>query len=410
MSLQISGKLCRKYFKTGILFILLSLMGGYLITNLNYFSSSAHPGGGHRFQRDSETPPRPTARARFIPTTVQYSHPAHHPTNTNIYHLARKAKYVQHFETYFQLFVRERENHLELQIAVPPQLRLESSMLGVSLYTFSLRDTLTYNTVNKPSDCQSSLFNDHYGYQVNNPAESMALPLAMSDYGRYYCFRIRLKVDKPGFNFGPYKIFAVNRQIQTMGVNNSVNHNINNSMGFSQSIMQSTYYDYNLNRFDGPNEQNDARDAYYNHINNYFNLYTHQTTNRLDLRIYKPTGIAMPGRDMKYFELEKIEYTTVQERGDCGRAIFEQDVRQIDDMPTTTPATISLTPAAVDHGLYYCLKIGLEGERSWAGNLHPYKIFFVSQRITSSPATTYNSASSIPPTSSTTRHRLHLSN
>ena len=382
MSLQVSGKFCRKYFKTGILFILLSLMGGYLITNLDYFSSSAHPGVGYRLQRNSETPPRPTARAGFIPTTVKHSYSNHHPTNVNPFHLARKAKYVQYLETHFQLFVRERENHLELQIAVPPQLRLESNLVGVRLYNFSLQDTLAYNTVNTPSDCQSSLFNNHYSYQVNDPAESMALPLAMSDYGRYYCFKIRLNVDKPRYNFTPYKIFVVNRQIQTMGVNNSVNHNINNSMGFSQSVMQSTYYDYNLARLDN-NAPSDARDAYYNHINNYFNLYTHQTTNRMVLRIYKPTGIAMPGRDVKYFELEKIEYTTVQERGDCDRAIFEQDARQIDDTPAATPATISLTPAATDYGLYYCLKIGLEGEKAWASNMHPYKIFFVPQRITS---------------------------
>ena len=409
MFLQVSGKFCRKYFKTGILFILLSLMGGYLITNLDYFGSSAHPGSGYRLQHNNETAPEPTARVGFIPTTVKHSYSNHHPTNTNIYYLARKAKYEQYFETHFQLFVRERENHLELQIAVPPQLRTESSALGVSLYNFSLRDTLAYNTVNTPSDCQRSLFDDHYSYQVNNPTESMALPLAMSDYGRYYCFKIRLNVDKPGLDFKPYKIFAVDRQIQTMGVNNSVNHNINNSMGFSQSIMQSTYYDYTLNRLNG-NLQNDARDAYYSHINNYFNLYTYQTTNRLDLRIYKPTGIAMPNRDVKYFELEKIEYTTVQERGDCDRAIFEQDVRQIDDTPTATPAAISLTPAAADHGLYYCLKIGLEGEKAWASNLHPYKIFFVPQRITSSTATTDNSAWSITPASSTARYRLRTSN
>ena len=405
MSLQISGKLCRKYFKTGILFILLSLMGGYLITNLDYFSSSAHPGGGHRFQRDSETPPRPTARAGFMPTTVQHSNSNHYPANSLPDYQARKAKYVQHFETYFQLFVRERDNHLELQITVPPQLSLEGGLHGVGLYDFSLRDTLQYNTVNKPSDCQYDLFNGHYSYQVNNPAESMAIPLAMNDYGRYYCFGIGLNVDKPGFDFKPHKVFVVNRQIQTAGVNNSIDHNINNSVGLRQSIMQSTYYDYNLNWMAG-NNQDDERDAYYNHINNYFNLYTLQTTNRLDLRIYRPTGIAMPGRDVRDFGLETIEYTTVKKRSDCDRAIFEQDVRQIDDIPTT----ISLTPAAADHGLYYCLKIGLEGERSWEGNLHPYKIFFVSQRITSSTATSDNSASSIPPTSSTTRHRLHFSN
>ena len=364
---RINGKPCRAILKFTIPAAACLMIGWYLATGTSITSLSAYPGGG---------PPEvqmQSAPAGFQTTTVQHTY---YKIYSKVY-LKEGAyqTYGEHLDAHFKLFLREQNGQLRLSIAVPPELRyVYSNDNGTA--NFRLRDELFFNTVKAREDCTKNLFWKHHKMIFKDPEPEMSLPLAASDYGRYYCIKIRLNVDKPGWNFKPYKVFVADNPIVATGVD----AHEGDYLDFSRTIMRSTYYDYN--HIWGSNRPSGARHHYYRHLNEHFTLYTRQADGRLDLRINLPDGVALPGtRNINDFELKSLEHVVVNRKADCDRQAFESGATSHDQ----PEISMSITPTSADYGLHYCFKAGIKGERSWASDFNPYRIFYV-PRPTTMPA------------------------
>ena len=281
------------------------------------------------------------------------------------------------------------DNQLQVMVYLPPRYAAEHAQSKPPFmnYTIDFRlhreDPILYNTVRDPADCHANLFGQHYAMSVEDPTTSFSMPLSASDYGRYYCFKVRMKVSVPGFDLMPYKIFVVDRAVTSSGLGD----NLNDFPSFGRTVMQSTYYDYTLDRHIG-NNPTERREDYYRHLNDNFNLYTRQANGRLDLRITLPGYLSMPGRDINDFELESLEYAIVRYKTECDRPAFEEGAGAVEhEQPSLS---MSLAPRSQDYTFYYCLKIGIKGERDWESDVHPYRVFLIPERINSASTTPQN--------------------
>lgn len=297
--------------------------------------------------------------------------------------------YVDHMDSQFRLHSREVDNQLQVMINIPATMNTPirndcNGCVGDDIVNaindnttdFRLRDEyFFYNTVRQPQDCTSRLFTNHYNMIVTEPQTSMLLPLSASDYGRYYCFKVGLRVSLPGWDLIPWKIFVVEQPVRNPG-HGDVLANFSN---FSRTVMQSTYYDYSFSRMGNDARPNPDREAYYRHLNDDFNLYARQAYGRFYLRLSLPGHFSMPGRDINGFEIEKLEYKILHSKADCDRPAFEDGATEL-EQPTTS---FSLAPENSQYGQFYCLKVTLEGDRSWSSNVHPYRIFLIPQSIDS---------------------------
>ena len=248
------------------------------------------------------------------------------------------------------------------------------SLTGLSGNTAPLREAITYNTVADPADCGASL-SKYYKVPENLAAET-SWPLAASDYGRYYCIKVNLRVYKPSYDYRPYRVFLTDRTIVADGLNEYSD----DFPDFSQTINQDTHYDDSV-WVPPANRDYEFRDAYQAHLNNHFHLFSRYEGGTLDLRLVLPGHFAIANwRDINDFSLEYIEYATVTDRNDCDRDLFGGDGNDVtrDDNPTLST---SLTPAAGDYGRYYCIKVGIKGERTMSFDYSPYRVFYVPQII-----------------------------
>ena len=307
----------------------------------------------------------------------------------------QKAGYQAHvdrMDNQFQLHSREVDNQLQVMINLPattptsspytscdddcPLLDDVINALTDDTIDFRLRDDyFFYNTVRQPQDCNNRLFTKHYNMIVADPETSMLLPLSASDYGRYYCFKVGVRVSKPSFDLFPWKIFVAEQPVQSPGHGDV----LANFPNFSHTVMQSTYYHYSFNRGGNDANPNPARENYYRHLNDNFNLYARQASGRFHLRVSLPGHFSMPGRDINDFEIEKMEYKILQNKTGCDRPAFEDGAIELDQLTTS----FSLLPENSQHGRFYCLKVSLKGERSWSRDVHPYRIFLIPQSIDS---------------------------
>lgn len=319
----------------------------------------------------AEPAPEPFRRAEVQSTFYHYynKHLAHRQPSYQAY--------VDHLDDEFRLLTREVDNQLEIEIEVPTSYPAAEQAFGFNDKTvdFKLRDgQFFYNTVRQPQDCNNRLFSHHYNMSVDDLRPQLQLPLSASDYGRYYCFKVGLKVSLPGgFDLIPHRTFVVPQTVQSLGNGNASD----NFPGFSRTIMQSTYYNYTSNRLQAHNHSSD-RVAYYQHLNDHFNLYAQRLGPSFVLRISLPGHFAMPGRDINNFSLKQIEYTTVANKLDCDRPAFSGDVTRHPRSHTS----ISLTPGAAAAGRFYCVKVSIKGDRSWSKDVNPYRIFLIPQQIT----------------------------
>ena len=131
---------------------------------------------------------------------------------------------------------------------------------------------------------------------------------------------------------------------------------------------------------------NPNREAYYRHLNDNFNLYSRQAYGRIYLRLSLPGHFSMPGRDINGFEIEKLEYKILQNKADCDRPAFEDGATELEQLTTS----FSIAPENSQYGQFYCLKVTLEGERSWSRDVNPYRIFLIPQSINSGSTTPDN--------------------
>ena len=299
--------------------------------------------------------------------------------------------YQEHMDTHFRLLSREIDNQLQVMVQVPPaypapKLEGEDALTRTlnsitdDTVDFRLRDDVFfYNTVRRPEDCNNRLFVNHYAMQVEEPSSYTSLPLSASDYGRYYCIKVGLKVSKQGWDLIPWRVFVTERSVSSPGVGGS----LADYPGFSRTVMQSTYYDW-YGTDTVPNQATPERERYYRHLNENFSLYSRQTAGRLQLRIDLPDGFDISGRfDIKDFEIKKLEYVVVREAADCDRPAFESGATEHQN----PMAAMSLDPEAEDYTDLYCLKITLRGERKWTSDRHPYRIFLVPERTTTATPT-----------------------
>ena len=158
--------------------------------------------------------------------------------------------YVDHMDSQFRLHSREVDNQLQVMINIPATMNTPirndcNGCVGDDIVNaindnttdFRLRDEyFFYNTVRQPQDCNNRLFTNHYNMIVTEPQTSMLLPLSASDYGRYYCFKVGLRVSLPGFDLIPWKIFVAEQPVRSPG-HGDVLANFSN---FSRTVMQST--------------------------------------------------------------------------------------------------------------------------------------------------------------------------
>lgn len=279
--------------------------------------------------------------------------------------------YQKHMDKHFHLLTRERDNQLQLMIRVPPSYRVKQTRIFSDYHTINFRlrtDLFFYNTVRRPSDCRDQLFLSHYAMSARS-ATNMSLPLSASDYGRYYCFKIGLRVSTPGWDLIPYRVFVVDRAISSPGRGDK----LADYPGFSRTVMQSTRYDYWSHLSHQPTPQ---QERWYRHLNDHFNLYSRYTSGRLDLRLTLPPSFdsgALLKPSVKKFEIKKMEYVALSNASSCDRPAFESGSTVITN-PTTS---MSLTPPSGEYGPYYCLKVTLRGKRSLLRDKHPYRIFLV---------------------------------
>ena len=297
--------------------------------------------------------------------------------------------YGQHLDTYFQLYVKEEEGRLRLHVPNIPSIRMRTTFKEVE-YPVSVKD-VEYNTVTQPDDCALDLFLDNYDRDLDyEQGAANYLPLNSSDYNRYHCFKVTLDVDRQlRRNPNPRRIFVARQPIAAASVNNDRA----DFPGFSQAVMQNTYYNYKPGVFI---DSLSFRPDYYNYLDSHFNLYyKRQTDGRFALHVRQPSGLVVGGmRDIRPFSLEKFSYTTVAQQSECGRSAFKDSPRE-----RTPSPSFSLIPSNDDFGRYYCLKVGIKSAIPGRRDLHPYRIFFIPQAIT---------PSDISPTSATSRHRARL--
>ena len=299
--------------------------------------------------------------------------------------------YGQHLDTYFQLYVKEEEGRLRLYIPNIPTIQMQTTLNKVQ-YDIGVKD-VEYNTVTQPDDCSLELFLDNYDHDLDyQQGAANYLSLNSSDYNRYYCFKVTLDVERRlRRNPNPRRIFVVRQPIAAASVIND----LDDFPGFSQTVMQNTYYHYQPGIFQGSLS---FRSDYYHHLDNHFNLYYRQQVDgRFALQIRKPSGLVVNQmRDIRPFSLEKFNYTTVVQQSDCDRSAFEDSPRE-----RTPSSSFSLSPISGDLGRYYCLKVGIQSAIPGRRDLHPYRIFFIPQEIRQSDSL---------PTSATSRHRARLLN
>ena len=139
--------------------------------------------------------------------------------------------YVAHMDSQFRLHSREVDNQLQVMINIPATINTPLmddcdgcvfddivNTINDDTTDFRLRDEyFFYNTVRQPQDCNNRLFTQHYNMIVADPQSSMLLPLSASDYGRYYCFKVGLRVSLPGWDLIPWKIFVVEQPVRNPG-------------------------------------------------------------------------------------------------------------------------------------------------------------------------------------------------
>ncbi|MYB39684.1 hypothetical protein F4X86_00075 [Candidatus Saccharibacteria bacterium] len=295
-------------------------------------------------------------------------------------HTAANDAYAEHMDTHFKLFFKEEGGRLHISVNIPrahypagiDRSAWRYSLSGLGSNPTPMNEAIVYSTVADPADCNNSSLSKYYRVPEDLAAET-SWPLEVSDYKRYYCIRVNLKVDKPGFDYQPHRTFLADRAIMADGLNEY----LDDFPGFSRTINQDTHYD-DSGWFpnSGPSE---FRNAYQSHLNNHFHLFSRYEDNELDLRFVLPGHFAIEtGRDINDFSLEYIEYATVARRGDCDRDLFDDD-----EVDTTRndepPLSVSLTPTAGDYGRYYCVKTGIKGERTMSFDFNSYRIFYVPQ-------------------------------
>ena len=366
---KLSGSLRRSLFKPITLTICCLTAGCLLAISLASFELSA--------QSDELTPPGATpAVTSYQQASAQYTY--YNCSHHNLEHkIAACAKYAEHMDNHFELQTREVDNQLQVMIHLPPTY---TAWNGTVDFQLRQEHPILYTTVRDPADCHANLFIQHYVMSVEDPASLFSLPLSASDYGRHYCFKVKLEVEKPGFNHVPYKVFVVNRAVTSSGLDDD----LGNFPSFGRTVMQSTYYNYTFNRLNG-NLPSTTREDYYRHLNDNFNLYTRQADGRLDLRITLPGHLSVPGRDINDFELESLEYAVVQHKTECDRPAFEAGANAVElEQPSLS---MSLSPQSQDYTFYYCLKISITGEKDWKADVHPYRIFLIPERINSASTT-----------------------
>lgn len=329
---------------TGAFLTFFLLTGLYFITNVNQSNVSAYPGNYF---------------AGYHKASTRHTYNNYYPANVAMTDL--KNAYIEHLETQFRLYTKEEHGQLKIKIAAPLDFQYKTTSRG---WEFSISE-IRYNTVANPLDCQKNLFANNYSHGITELNSFTSLPLVSSDYSRYFCFMIRLKVNKPGWDFRPAKTFAVNQPISTT----STDRHLSNPEGFSQAIMQSTYYNYKVGLI-GNNNHSEKRDAYYNHLNEHFNLYAKPFISRVDLQITLPPAFEMTGSpDIRSFNLKKIEYALVNGRDDCNRNLFKGSTNRV----SHPELTMSLPQSTQG----YCFKVSVKGEKRFTKDVNPYKIFFI---------------------------------
>ena len=280
--------------------------------------------------------------------------------------------YIAHLDEYFNLQTREVGEHLQVLVHIPHSMSYTNDLgdTGTMHFDFASDKSFYYNTVRQPSDCTSELFANHFNMQITEPRTSMSLPLAASDYGRYYCFKVRLSVNQPGWDRRPHRIF-----VAPISIRNAGSENLSNYPNHARSITQSTYYSYYGNYWGSHENPDPEQESYYRHLNNHFNLYTSQAAGQLNVQIVLPGYYAISGQtDITSFELLKIEYVPldISNRASCDRPLF--DGNEVETVAEPTLA-FSFDVDDADYGTSYCVKVSIRGERSWARDVHPYRIF-----------------------------------
>ena len=343
----------RRSFASGRKFLwLIPVAGAALVLLYAAASTSAYPG---------------SATSGFQPAAVQetdYDWPAWEGSQT----------YTSHLDSYFRLYIREEEGRLRVYSPNIPDISLRTLSGYEAVYAVSLHK-FEYNTVAHPDDCSLDLFFDNYDHVLKYQAGAQNyLPLRSSDYGRYHCFLVTMDVDRDlRTNPRPRRVFIARQPVTAENVSNDLDQ----FPGFSQAVMQNTYYDYSGPLFtDSP----EFRSKYYAHLDNNFNLYYERRTNgRFDLRLRAPAGLTVLwGRDIRPFDLEKFNYTTVSQSSECNRSAFKGETNS-----RTPYSSLSLTPAGGDAGRYYCLKIGIKSVIPGRSDPQPYRIFLIPQEISS---------------------------
>ena len=311
--------------------------------------------------------------------------------------------HTKHFDTHFRLLTRQLENHLEVAILLPPTYEekyseenfndddnpnqttsitaavidaLSEAKKAVS-FQFSGDFAILYNTVADRTDCRNQLFVGNYSMGFKQSSQFLQIPLSASDYGRYYCFRVRLQIEKQGFDSISHKIFITKNPISHISSNSA-------KTNLKQTIVRDTYYDYTFNRLQWT-RPNQERTNYYRHLNDNFKLHAFQTNQQLKLEVTLPGKLALAGRtDIKHFKLESLTYIAVNQPTECTRSAFKKETLDVINNP---PLRLNLIPAKQSYGLYYCFKLSLKGVRNWAFDKHPYRIFLLPERINSQSTT-----------------------
>ena len=133
-----------------------------------------------------------------------------------------KEQYYNHLDEHFRLYTQQQsQESLNVKITLPPKLIVDGAD---DVERFVIEDVIYYTLVDQQDDCDRSIFSEQ---QVEQHADlsRFSLLLDPADDGKYYCFKVKLKVDHRGEIFPvkdqhPYRLFVTRQPIIIDGVIN----------------------------------------------------------------------------------------------------------------------------------------------------------------------------------------------
>ena len=302
----------------------------------------------------------------------------------------------EHLDNNFSLLLRTNgEYFVEARIFVPPKLVLKDR--PDVKYIATKDSSLTFITVSDPGKCKLAVFRDKQGVgyrSYKNPQHTTSIPLVDFNYGKYLCFKLKIKGEiRFSPDTHPEKVFVTTNRLPARPKNKdwSLPRFAPAPYRYKYSIIEDTNYDFGLTKSGSFKEYRSHLDDYFRLYSQVFNQGEGLTKNRLFVLERPPRlkstifdGSAPFVTELEEFKFKKVEYGVVDASSRlygnnpsfCGRAFFEQE-EHYKTLDLKDGTSFSLPQTNPYRNPAYCVKVYFKAGLNNSFDAHGYRIFYV---------------------------------